>query len=347
MLTLEKIRNFDHELVVFFQDKTVGLKGFIAIHNTKLGPATGGTRYMAYNSELEALEDALRLSKSMTYKCALAGVPYGGGKAVIMADPQNPKTKNYLESYAQKINTLGGKFYTGEDVGMDQKDMEVLAEASPYINGRPGVGGSPSPWAALSVFYSIKAALQEKYNSNSIEGKTFAIKGLGHLGIELCRLIYENGGIVSAADINTERTKIAQEKFPAITIVSTDEIHKIPVDVYAPCALGGEFNEKNINELQCKIICGGANNQLTTDIIGLELFKKGILYIPDYIANAGGLINVTDEWVQGGYNKERVHSKIKSVENTIGRVLAVAKKEQKPTHLVADNLAQGLFQQHN
>lgn len=343
MHSAEIIKNIEHEFVIFFQDQTVGLKGFIAIHNTQNGPATGGTRYLNYDSENNALEDALRLSKAMTYKCALAGIPYGGGKAVIIADPEKPKTKEYLHAYAKKINLLGGKFYTGEDVGMNQNDMETLAEICPYVNGRPSLGGSPGPWAALGVFYAMQAGLEKLFNNPSPKGRTFAIKGLGQLGLELCRLLYENGGIVTAADIDPSKAKNAQDIFPQIKIVSPEIIHKVPVDVYAPCALGKEFNSRTVDELQCKLICGGANNQLSSDIDGEKIFQKNILYIPDYLANAGGVINVIDEWDKEGYNAERVQTRIKNIQKTAASILELSQRNKKPANKIADEMARNIF----
>lgn len=343
MFSFQATGHSDHEAVLYFQDAQTGLRGFIGIHSTKLGPATGGTRYMVYHSDAEALQDALRLSKAMTYKCALAGVPYGGGKAVIIADPKRPKTREYLYAYGKKVSMLGGNYYTGEDVGIDQNDVKIMAEACPYINGRPELGGSPSPWAALGVFYAMQAALEATFGTPSVEGKTFAIKGLGHLGIELCRLLYEGGGIITATDINPERVALAKEKFPRITLSSPESIHTLAVDAYAPCALGSEFHENNIQDLRCKIICGGANNQLVTPGIGTELFHKNILYIPDYLANAGGLINVVAEWEPSGYNRSHVLEKVKNIQNTAALVIALSQSEKQPTNIVADALAQDIF----
>jgi leucine dehydrogenase len=342
-LSSKNIGDIEHESIIFFQDQKVGLKGFIAIHNTNLGPATGGTRYLTYTSEKDALKDALLLSKAMTYKCALAGVPYGGGKAVIMAQPEKPKTKEYLQAYAKKIQMLGGNFYTGEDVGMDQMDIGILAKVCPYINGLPEKGGSPSPWAALGVFYAMQAGLEALFGNPSPKGRTFAIKGLGHLGFELCRLLYESGGIITVADINPERVLLAQQNFPTITIAPPESIHQMPVDVYAPCALGGEFNHENTTQLKCKIICGGANNQLTSDEIGLNLFQRNILYLPDYLVNAGGLINVVGEWNKEGYSSERVHLKVKNIQKTAATIIALSKKENRPMNRVADEVARSIF----
>lgn len=346
MTLLEISNRSDHETVLFFQDKKVGLKGFISIHNTKLGPAIGGTRYMNYASEKEALEEALRLSKAMTYKCALAGVPYGGGKAVIMADPQNPKTKEYLQAYAKKVNFLSGNFFTGEDVGMNQNDIEILAEASPFIKGRVSVGGSPSEFAAFGVFCAIEAGLEDLFGNSSVKGKRIAIKGLGQLGMELCRLLYLDGAIITATDKNSERIAMVKEKFPNITIVSPDSIHKIPVDVYAPCALGGEFTEKNVTELQCRLVCGGANNQLSNEAIGLELYRRNIIYIPDYLANSGGLINVVAECDKEGYSREHVQLKVKNIKKMAATIISLSRLQKKPTNFIADEMAQSVFNSH-
>lgn len=343
---IEKLPEFaNHEMVSFFCDGKTGLRGFIAIHNTNLGPATGGTRYFHYASEEDALRDALRLSRAMTYKCALAGVPYGGGKAVLMNDKKNLKTKTYLEKYAEKINLLRGNFYTGEDVGISESDAGILAKHSKFIVGAKGAGrsGDPSPWAALGVFYALYAALKEAFGSEEIKGRIFAIKGLGKVGLELLRLIYKEGGEIIAADINQEAVAAARKKFPKIRIVKPEEIHKIKADIYSPCAMGNEFNAKKISELKCAIVCGGANNQLSLEQDGEALYKKNILYIPDYIANAGGLINVKDELNKNGYSKERVLNKVKNIKNITAKVIELSKKRKKPTNYIADELAENII----
>lgn len=342
--TIEQLPEFDdHELVSFFADKEIGLKGFIAIHNTNLGPATGGTRYKKYASEQEALQDALNLSRAMTYKCALAGVPYGGGKAVIMAQPRFPKTEKFLSRYAEKINLLNGSFYTGEDVGIDESDIRTLARHSQFIVGRPDGAGDPSPWAALSVFYAIQVGLQSVFGSATVRGRTVAVKGLGKVGFELCRLIFEAGGHIAVADLDVGAIRRATKRFPGIRVVPSAKIHCQKVDVYAPCALGGEFDTKRVRELKCRVVCGSANNQLVSPESGRALYRRGILYIPDYVANVGGLINVKAELHPDGYSRKRVATRVARVRGTVRRIIALSRKNNLPTDTIADELAEKIF----
>ena len=345
MKPITELPEFDsHELISFISDKKTGLNGFIVIHNTNLGPAAGGTRYWPYPSEETALRDGLCLARAMTYKCALAGLPYGGGKAVLLANTRKQKTKEYLAAYAARINLLNGKYYTGEDVGINQKDVDILAKYSKFIVGRKNLGGELAPWAALGVFSAMKAALYEIFGNKKISERTFAIKGLGKVGFELANLIYKEGGRLIGADINQNAVKTAKKTFPKIKIVRAQEIHKEKIDVYAPCAMGGEFNPKTARELRAAIVCGGANNQLSSNNIGEILHKKGILYIPDYLANAGGLINVVGELRQDGYNKKWVEKKTRDIEKTAKRVIELSKKQRKPTYKIADQLAKNKFQ---
>lgn len=332
-----------HERILTFDDKNTGLKGFIAIHNTSMGPAAGGTRYWTYSSEEEALEDVLNLSRAMTYKCAMAGVLYGGGKGIIIANPQHKKTEKLLKVYANEVNSLGGRFYTGEDVGIDENDVKVLSKYSNFIIGRSGIGGDPSPWAALGVFNAIQESLQFCFGSEKIKGRSFAIKGVGKVGSVLCNLLAQHGANITIADINPNAIKTTQQKVPRVRVVPSSEIHKLLVDVYSPCALGNEFTEQTVSELQCKIICGGANNQLASREAGELLFKKGITYIPDYLANAGGLINVVAELDKDGYSKEHVEEKVKQIRITAKAVLDDSHKNNKSTSRVADDIAQDIF----
>lgn len=343
-IAIEKLPEFDgHKLVSFIYDAQSGLRGFIAIHNTRLGPATGGTRYWRYDSEIDALRDALKLSKAMTYKCALAGVAYGGGKGVIMKDSRHSKGQPLLRAYAGMINTLNGSFYTGEDVGMTERDVEFLARHAKFINGLPDRAGDPAPWAALSVFYAMEAGLKAVFGSPSMRGKTFAIKGLGKVGSELARLIFERGGDVTGADVSREAVKKAIRRFPKIKIARARDIHTLPVNVFSPCALGGDFNGRTIPQLKCDIVCGGANNQLVSARDGERLHERGILYIPDYVANAGGLINVTEEWNRKGYSREEVARKVKEVRKTAARIISISQKKHRPTSIIADQLAEDIF----
>lgn len=330
--------NADHELVVRLRNEKTGLDGWIAIHNTKRGPATGGTRYLAYATPEEALQDALRLSRAMTYKCTLAGVPFGGGKAVIMANPHADRT-TLLTSYAAHINQLNGKFSTGEDVGITDTDIKILAELSPHINR----SGDPSPWASLGVLHAIRAALVETRGSDVLGGRRVAIKGLGKVGLSLATYLSKEGAVVIAADSDPHRVKLAQGEIPAISIVSPEEIRRVPADIYAPCALGNEFTHENIAHLNSAIICGAANNQLTDEEVGTSIHEAGILYIPDYLANAGGLINVVAAHERGGYSAERVREKVSRIFDTAREVIHRSRERGLPTHVVANNLVQEIL----
>ena len=341
---LQSFEEFDnHELVASLVDRKSGLRGFIAIHNTNLGPAAGGTRYWHYRSEQDALRDALRLSKAMTYKCALARVPHGGGKGVIIANSNHHTRKDFLVAYAKRVNLLNGSFYTGEDVGLTKEYVETLTRNSRFIIGRERLAGNPSPWAAKGVFYAMQAALEAVFGSQEVEGHTFAISGVGKVGEMLCDLIYRQGGEVVVADINADRIKSVKRKFPRIAVVSPSEIHKQRVDVYAPCALGNEFNKKTIPHVRAQIICGGANNQLASPEDGNRLHSWGILYVPDYLANAGGLINVVAEIDSGGYSRKKVERKVKGIKNTAKKIIELSAKKNKPTSEVADRLAEEIF----
>ena len=341
---IAELPEFDHhELVASINDDSVGLKGFIAIHNTNLGPAVGGTRFSHYLSEQEALRDALRLSRAMTYKCALAGVPYGGGKAVIMSNGNTFKNEKFLKAYARRLNLLRGTFHTGEDAGIDQEDANHLSKYSPYIVGRKKFGGDSGPWAALGVLNALLAALKEIFGSDDLRNRSIAIQGLGKVGFGFAKLVHEKGARIIGADIKDDVAKAASRKLKNLKVVSSNEIHKQKVDVFSPNALGAEINERTINEFRCSIICGGANNQLRSDYYGSVLQRLGILYVPDYIANSGGLINVVAELDKRGYSKERVREKVLAIRETVNKIIALSKEKKKPTNEVADELARSIF----
>ena len=342
-LNFKELPGFDnHELVVHHNDPATGLRGFIAIHNTNLGPATGGTRYWRYAGDEEALADALRLSRAMTYKCALAGVPFGGGKSVIMADPRRPKNAAFLRAYARKVDVLNGLYTTGEDVGISDSDVHVMAKESRFINGARGAGDL-APWAARGVFYGMQAALKARYGTDDMFGRTIAVKGLGKLGFFLCKLINDAGGNLIGADVSDSALRAARRAFPKMKIVRPTEIHKQEVDIYSPCALGNEFGAPTVAQLKCAIVCGGANNQLVTREDGARLHKRSILYVPDYLANAGGLINVVGEFHKGGYSRAWVEKKTKDIRSTAAKVIALSQKTRKSTSEVADELAERCF----
>lgn len=343
VINFKLLKEYDnHKLVKRFEDKKTGLKGFVAIHNDNLGPAVGGTRMFPYVSEEEAIEDVLRLSKAMSYKCALAGVKYGGGKAVVLGDPKN-KTPQLIKAYAREVDKLHGKFRTGEDVGISEDDVQLMLEVSPYFIGKRGFAGDPSPFASLSTFYSIETACELHLGAKSLEGISITVKGLGKVGSELVRLLVNEGAIVSAADINPEAIERVKSKFTNIKIIDPDKIHTFDVEVFAPCAMGNEITESTKSEIKAKIICGAANNQLANSGLGEWLHDNGILYIPDYVVNAGGLINVVDELEPGGYNRVRVDERIKNIKNTVANIINVSKKNNKSTTKIADQAAEEIF----
>ncbi len=338
---LSKFAEYDnHKLVVKIENKKALLKGFIAIHNDNLGPATGGTRMFPYSSEKEAINDVLRLSRAMTYKCALAGVNYGGGKAVIIGDPQKIKNRKLLHAYAREVNKLNGQFTTGEDVGISEEDVQVMFQVSPFFNGKRGLAGDPSPYAALSTFFAIQTACRKYFGIENIKKRTIAVKGVGKVGFELIRLLQEKDAVVYAADVDPNAIRKVRKNFPRVTITSPQKIHKLKVDIYSPCAMGKEFTNITKNQVKAKIICGSANNQLSCQEIGNWFYAKGILYIPDYVANAGGLINVIDEREPSGYNIERVMARIKNIKNTVAKIIELSQKEKKSTVQIADELAE-------
>ena len=338
-----QLPEFDgHELIVFGRDRATGLRAVIAIHNTRLGPAAGATRFWRYPSMTEAVRDALRLSRGMTYKCALAGLPFGGGKGVIMSVPGTTKSK-VLTAYAQQVNALHGKFYTGEDVGMTKADVQTMGKVSKYIIGTSERDGRPAYWTALGVFLTMERLGAHVWGTPRVAGRTVAIRGLGKVGLALAEFISQNGGLVVRADSNPERVRIASRKVRGITFVSPREIHRVRADVFAPCALGGEFNERSVRELRCSMVCGGANNQLTTSAVGATLFRQGILYVPDYLVNAGGLIDVTAELRRGGVRVSEVEQKVRGIPLTAERVVRLSNKERKPTNAIADRLAEARF----
>lgn len=347
-LSVKNIRKFpdfdNHKLVIRIKDINAGLRGFIAVHNNSLGvPAVGGTRMFPYKLEKYALIDALRLSRAMTYKCAIVKVPYGGAKGVIVGDPRKDKTKELLTAYAEKVNSLKGIFYTGEDVGITQDDVNIMLKTSRYFIGKPKLAGDPSPYAALSTFYSIKSTIPFVYKTTSLNGMKVAIKGVGKVGSVLANLLYKANAIVYISDIDKKALTKVKRKIPRVKIVHPKEIHAIPVDIYSPCALGNEFSTKNAPEIKARIICGAANNQLTDNKVGDWFFEHNIIYIPDYVANSGGLINVVDELEKGGYNKKRVLHRIKKVKDTVKKIITLSLKNNKSPHRIANEIAEEFF----
>ncbi|HSW36623.1 MAG TPA: Glu/Leu/Phe/Val dehydrogenase [Candidatus Limnocylindrales bacterium] len=325
-----------YEQVVFFCDPQTNLKAIVAIHNTKLGPALGGTRMWAYETEEEALRDVLRLSKAMTYKASVAGLDLGGGKAVIIGDPCRDKTDNLLKMYGRYLERLGGYYITAPDVGTNQQDMDVIATETDYVAGTAGGSGDPAPFTAYGTWMGMKAAVKEVYGKDSLNGLTVAVQGLGSVGYFLCRYLHDDGAHLVVTDLNYAAVDRVSQEFKAES-VGVEEIYAVRCDIFAPSALGAVINARTIPQLKCAIIAGPANNILENDRDGDVLQQKGICYVPDYVINAGGLINVADQFC--GYNKERVMKKAGNIYNTVLEVLTIAKNENMPTYMAADMLA--------
>ncbi|AGT32716.1 leucine dehydrogenase [Geobacillus genomosp. 3] len=340
MELFQYMEKYDYEQVLFCQDKESGLKAIIAIHDTTLGPALGGTRMWMYNSEEEALEDALRLARGMTYKNAAAGLNLGGGKTVIIGDPRKDKNEAMFRAFGRFIQGLNGRYITAEDVGTTVADMDIIYQETDYVTGISpefGSSGNPSPATAYGVYRGMKAAVKEAFGSDSLEGKVVAVQGVGNVAYHLCRHLHEEGAKLIVTDINKEAVARAVEEFGA-QAVDPNDIYGVECDIFAPCALGGIINDQTIPQLKAKVIAGSANNQLKESRHGDIIHEMGIVYAPDYVINAGGVINVADELY--GYNRERAMKKIEQIYDNIEKVLAIAKRDNIPTYVAADRMAE-------
>ncbi len=324
MSVFEHINGDGYEQIVFCSDDQSGLRAIIAIHSTALGPALGGTRFFPYRNEEDALVDVLRLAKGMTYKAAAAGLDLGGGKAVVIGDPRRIKSEELLRAYGRFIETLGGRYITAEDVGTALEDMDIVRRESRWVTGCSrtyGGSGDPSPVTAYGVLHGIKACLLEVYGDPSLEGRTVALQGVGKVGNALCGYLVNEGARVTIADVDVDNLGKAVASY-GVQSVLYDDIHKMEVDVFAPCALGGGINDDTISEFRCKIIAGAANNQLARDEHGEKLRDLGILYAPDFVVNAGGLINVEDEL--RGYDRERAMSRVEGIYKALQHIFSLA-----------------------
>lgn len=340
MKIFEYMGKYDYEQLVFCQDKTSGLKAVICIHDTTLGPALGGTRMWNYQSEDDAILDALRLGRGMTYKNAAAGLNLGGGKAVIMGDSRTQKSEELFRAFGRYVQSLNGRYITAEDVGTAVQDMDWIHMETKFVTGVSssfGSSGDPSPMTALGVFRGMKAAAKEVYGSDSLEGKTVAIQGLGHVGYYLAKHLTDEGAKLVVTDINPDAVKRVAREFVA-KAVEPGDIVGVKCDVFAPCALGAVINDESISKLKCQIVAGSANNVLKEERHGDLLHEMGILYAPDYVINAGGVINVADEL--DGYNYDRALKKVEGVYENVARVLKIAKRENIPTTRAADRMAE-------
>ena len=331
----------DHEQVVFCNDKDTGLKAIIGIHNTVLGPALGGTRMWNYQSEWDALNDVLRLSRGMTFKSAVTGLNLGGGKAVIIGDAKTQKTPELMRKFGEFVHSLSGKYITAEDVGMETADMDTVREVTPYVTGiseSKGGAGNPSPVTAYGVFMGMKAAAKFKYGSNDLQGKKVLVQGIGHVGESLVDHLTKEGAKVIISDINEERLEQVSKIYNAEIFRGAD-VYSAEVDIYAPCALGATINDQTIERFRADIIAGAANNQLADDTRhGLILREKNIVYAPDFLINAGGIINVYAELE--GYGKKEIMEKTENIYNTTLEILTTADVNNISTHQAALHVAQ-------
>jgi leucine dehydrogenase len=342
MKIFESIQRYGHEQIVFCHEKATGLKAVIAIHNTILGPALGGCRMWPFESEEEAIADAVRLSRAMTYKNAAAGLNLGGGKAVIIGDPNKDKSEALFRAFGRFIQSLGGRFITAEDVGTSEKDMEYINMETDYVVGLPeqyGGSGDPSPSTALGVFEGIRASVKFHFHQNDLRNIRVAVQGAGHVGYCLCEMLHEAGAELIISDIFEERVERIVEDFGA-DAVKAESIYDVDAEVFSPCALGAVLNDDTIPRMKFKIIAGGANNQLLDEKIhGQKLKDKGILYAPDYLINAGGVINVFFE-VINKFNRERVNQKVKNIYNILTKVYQISAKEDITTVKAAARFAE-------
>jgi len=337
MLLFETVREMGHEQVLFCHGKNPEIKAIIAIHDTTLGPAMGATRLFPYVSEEAALKDALRLSRGMTYKAACANIPAGGGKAVIIANPEN-KTDDLLRAYGRFVNSINGRFITGQDVNITPDDVRTIGQETQYVVGLSEKSGGPAPITSLGVFLGIKAAVEFRWQTKRLDGLKVAVQGLGNVGKNLCRHLHEHDVQLFVTDIDPAKAEEIKQLYGA-TVVEPSEIYSLDVDVFAPCALGAILNSHTIPFLKASIVAGAANNQLENEQLHSQMLaKKGIIYSPDYVINAGGLINVYNEMI--GYDEEKALKQVDNIYNTLLAIFDIAKQQGITTNDAAKRLAE-------
>ena len=345
-MIFEKIQSDGFEQIVYCNDSRVGLKAIIALHSTRLGPATGGCRMWKYGTEEEALTDVLRLSKGMTYKAAISGLDWGGGKAVILGDPKTDKNPKMLERFGEFVDRLGGHYITAKDVGIGAEDLKKIKTKTSHvlgIEGEANSSGDPSPATAWGVFHGIQACVKHAFSGNSLQGVKIALQGLGSVSYYLLGHLTSAGAEVVGCDIDSAMVERAVQKY-GIKTVAPDAIYDVPCDIFSPSALGAAINPQTLPKIKAKIIAGAANNQLATPEQGDELMKRGVVYAPDYAINAGGLINIYYESpAKGGYQKEKAFEHVARVGKTVFDILERSKVEKQPSHLIADSMAEERF----
>ena len=330
-----------HEQVAMFSDLGSGLKAVIAIHDTTLGPACGGTRMWPYESEADAITDALRLSQAMTYKSAAAGLHFGGGKGVIIGDPHTQKSEALMRAYGRFVDTLGGRYLTTTDVGTTGRDLENMRQETKYVTGLPislGGSGDTSIMTGLGLYMGMKACAEEVWGNGGLHGKTVAVQGFGKVASHLCEHLIEEDTRIVVADVFDHALDRARDM--GLEVASPDSILDVDCDIFAPCALGGVINPETIPQLRCRVVAGGANNQLLSEEDGEELHRRGILYAPDYIVNAGGIISVEAEMGDAGYSEERAREKTERIHEIMGSVIRTSQTEEISTASAAARLAE-------
>ena len=341
MNAMTEMTNYRHEKVLFVNNEKAGLKAIIAVHNTNLGPAIGGCRLFPYASFDDALFDVLRLSRGMSHKNAVAGLPHGGGKGVIIADP-SMKTEAMFEAFGEAVNNLGGDYITAEDVNTDCDDALIMMRKTKHICGLPMNSGDPSPFTARGVWQGIRATAKVALGRDDLEGLTIAVQGLGKVGYDLCRHLHNSGAkLIIANRSNQAMAEKAKEEFGAI-IVPTEEIYAQECDIFSPNAMGAILNPTTIPQLKCKAVAGGSNNQILDEASGIALKERGIFYAPDFVINGGGVINAAAE-VDGPYNKDAVLEKVDNIYNTIEHILTESKKTGEPEGVIATRYAESLI----
>ncbi len=346
MKVFNAMKEYNHEEIVFCQDRDTGLRAIIAIHDTTLGPALGGTRMWPYKSEEEALQDVLRLARGMTYKSAAAGLNFGGGKAVIIGDPQRDKNEMVFRSFGRFVQGFNGRFITGEDVGVEVRDMEWVRMETPWVLGISealGGSGDPSPVTARGVYYGLKACCEAVFGTPSLRERRVAVQGVGHVGYHLTELLRKEGAMLFVTDIRDERVVRCVREL-GVEGVAPEKIYDVEAEIFAPCALGAIINNETIPRLKVKIIAGGANNQLADEHLhGRMLMERKILYAPDYVINAGGLINVANEIE--GYHRDKAIKEAEGIYNILKRIIAIARQENIPTCEASNRLAEHRLEQ--
>ncbi|GAB6137936.1 Leu/Phe/Val dehydrogenase [Halanaerobaculum tunisiense] len=334
------LEEYDYEQIVFIQEKETGLKAIINVHDTTLGPALGGTRMWDYESEEDALLDGLRLSRGMTYKNAAMGLDFGGGKTVILGDARKDKNDEMFRTFGRYVESLGGRYITAEDVGINVEDMMLVKKETDNVAGLPSLSGDPSPYTAYGVYCGMKAAAKKAYGSDALADKKIAVQGVGHVGYHLVKHLDKEGAQVVVCDLYEDNISQVVKDFE-VEVVDPDDIYSVDCDIFAPSALGAIINDQTLETLKCDVIAGSANNQLEDpEKHGIELEEKGMIYAPDYVINGGGVINVAEEFAAGGYNPNRAESKVEKIYGKIERVFEIADRDNIPTYKAADVMAQ-------